>query len=48
VNAPPGVGYALLIGSGELTSYHANGDREGVIEMLEKELLPHWEKDGGQ
>lgn len=45
VNAPPGVGYALLIGSGELTSYHANGDREGVTELLEMELFPNWESD---
>ena len=36
------VGYALLVGAGELSSYIAVGERAGVAEMIEKTLLPAW------
>ncbi len=47
VQAPPGVGYALLIGKGERTSYIADGERSGVATMIETELLPNWRDMAG-
>ena len=44
IQRPAGVGHVLLVGNGELTSYIASCDREGVQKMLEDELLPAWRR----
>lgn len=43
---PAGVGYAIINGRGATTIYIANGDRESMTEMLARELVPQWEREG--
>ena len=38
--AIPGTGYVLLAGTGKVTQYVSNGDREGIAQMLREEVLP--------
>jgi hypothetical protein len=53
IKRPEGVGFALLVGRGELTSYIASGARgtgekgEGVHAMIENDLLPRWRENVG-
>ncbi|HET9954158.1 MAG TPA: hypothetical protein VFQ61_06625 [Polyangiaceae bacterium] len=42
IEAPAGIGFALLIGRGDCTAYIAKAEREGVKTLLSKELLPAW------
>lgn len=46
VRAPPGVGYSVLLGSGESTVYFATAGRDDAQELIEQELLPRWRNDG--
>lgn len=44
VNAPAGIGFALLCGIGAATSYIASCHREGMEATIREELLPNWER----
>lgn len=39
---PAGVGVVLLVGVGRITNYVATAERQGVAEMILKDLLPNW------
>jgi len=39
---PAGIGFILLLGSGDRTAYISTAERSDVVRMVETELLPMW------